>query len=82
MEPKESISPFWRGYGSCLTLRSSLHKRALKFSFRGRDLLTLTTNEAIGEDWRMVGISLSSALIAHQSAQHQEEEEADQIVRR
>ena len=68
-EPK--FSSFLRGYSGCLTLRPSRERRELRFQFRGKDLATITVAEALGEDWKMVGQSIQSALAEHEE-KHEE----------
>jgi hypothetical protein len=55
------LQNFFSGIGSVFTLSPPQHAE-IPFFFRGRNLATLTTEEALRQDWEHVGKSLFGAI--------------------
>jgi len=62
MEKKATLAAFWRGYATALDICPFNRPRAARFVFRGYDLSKISTSDALNQDWRMVGASITSAL--------------------
>ena len=54
MNKNQQHLEFWRGFGSALTIQR-VHASTITFKFRGRDILTLTPEQAIRQDWSAFG---------------------------
>ncbi len=55
------MSPFWRGFGSALSLGARCDRPRLRVKYQGRDLAKISAGEALRSDWTVVVNSIEAA---------------------
>lgn len=78
---EKSVSPFWSGFGSTMTL---LPRRSImRFMYRGRDILRSTPQEGLMEDWSHVYTAINNnCSVSLPNAPHSAECEENAVARR
>ena len=61
LKEKQQLNAFWTGFSSAMSLLPTRRRRPA-VRFRGKELLSTSSSEALAEDWVIVGSHISAAL--------------------